>query len=199
MKKKRHPKKSNTKATAEDSRAVVKSPARDSVSEPGGPPLTGEALELKVAEVLCGSFRKTEARDSLSKACRGAEQTAIEAAIVSPRVQNVVEPVTQAFALEQTIAVIHLLLCNARAALESEKPTPAQVTALKIVFETLAEKMLARIGGGLWKESAGLLVFSDYEKSLIENLLQTVRGQRTPVAEDPQRAPDSGQNDEKGD
>jgi hypothetical protein len=199
MKNRKQSKKLKTKARAKHNRPSDEAPSTVFTTIPVGPPLEGRALEQKVAEVLCQRFRKTAERTSLRRKCQSAGHEAIEAAIVSPGVQNIVEPVTQAFALEQTIAVIRLLLCNARAALESEKPTSAQVTALKIVFETLAEKMLARIGGGLWKESAGLFAFSDYEKCLIENLLQTVRGQRTPVAEGPQRVPDFDQNHEKGD
>lgn len=199
MKNKKQSKKPRANAAVKREKPFVEAPAAVSASKPAGPPLAGEALEEQVAEVLCEKFRRAAERASLRDKCHGAEHAAIEAAIVSPRVRTAVEPVAQAYALEHAISVLQLLFSKAKAALESEKPTAAQITALKIVFEILVEKMMERIAGGLWKESTGLLVFSDYEKSLIENLLQTVRGQRTPVAEDPQRAPDSGQNDEEGD
>ena len=198
MKKRTQRKVSKPNASSKRQRPKLEALALDSAPVPGGPPLEGEALEVKVAEAMCAGFRATDARVSLRSTCGGAEQAAIESAIVSPRVKSVVESVAQAFAIEQTIAVIRLLLCNARAALEVEKPTPAQITALKIVFESVVEKMLERIGGGMWKESTGLLGFSDYEMSLIENLVQLVRGQRTPVAEAPQRAPDSAEFAETG-
>jgi hypothetical protein len=198
MKNKKHPKKSNAKATAEQRRAVVKPPAQESIAVPSGPPLAGEELERKIAAEMCAGFRETKAREGLRTACNGAEQSAIEAAIVSPRVKAEVEPVAQAFALEQSIAVIRLLLSSARAALEVDKPTPAQILALKIVFETLVEKKMSRIGGALWQESFGLLGFSDHEKSLIENLIQLERGQRAPVADAPEPALDSAEFAETG-
>ena len=199
MKNKKQAKKLKTKAGAKHNRPSEKAPSTVFTTIPVGPPLEGQALEQRVAEVLCERFRQAGERTSLRERCQGAGHEEIEAAIVSPRVRSVVEPVAQAHALEQTIAVIRLLLCNARAALESEKPTSAQVMALRIVFETLVKAMLERIGGELWKESTGQPVLSDYEKSLIENLLQTVRGQRTPMAEVRQQAPDFGQTNEKGD
>ncbi len=198
MKNKKHSKKPRARAAVKREMPFVEAPAAVFAPKFAGPPLAGEELESKVADEMCAGFRATNAREGLRIACNGAEQSAIEAAIVSPRVKGTVEPVAQAFALEQCIAVIRLLLSNARAALEVDKPTPAQILALKIVFETLVEKMMGRIGGGLWQESFSLLGFSDYEKSLIENLMQLVRGQRTPVAEPPQLAPDPAEFAETG-
>ncbi|HEV8383928.1 MAG TPA: hypothetical protein VGQ11_03580 [Candidatus Acidoferrales bacterium] len=154
-------------------------------AKPTGPPLEGEALEQVVAAVLCRKFRETPGRVLLREGCRGVEHSAIEAAIVSPTVQGIVEPVMKAFTLEQTVAVICLLLISARAALESEKPTPAQVAALKIVFETVVERPMTRIGGNLWDETPGNFHFSDYEKSLVDNLLALVRAQRAPAPDGP--------------
>jgi hypothetical protein len=199
MKNKKQSKMQRAKASIKCEKPFMEAPAAVIALKPAGPPLAGEALEAKVAEVLCERFRGAAERAELRKECRGADHAAIEAAIVSPRVQTAVEPVAHAYALEQVIAVLQLLFSSARAALENKKPSAAQVAALKIIVEILVGKLIERIGGGLWKESIGLLDFSDYEKSLIKNLLQTVRGQRTPVAEGPQRAPDSGQNDEEGD
>ncbi len=192
MKKKRQPRKSNAKALAENRRALVNAPASFTEPEPSRPPLAGEALELKVAEVLCGSFRTTAGRDSLRQKCQGADDPAIEAAIVSPRVRTVVEPVARAYALEQVIAVLQLLFSGARDALEKEKPTSAQLTALKIIFEVVVEKLLERIWGGTWQESAGVLFTSDFEKSIVDNMLQLVRRQKAPVAEEPHQIPNSG-------
>jgi hypothetical protein len=199
MKNMKQSKKPRAKAVVKREKPLVEAPAAVSVTKPAGPPLAGEALEQKVAEVLCVKFRETAERASLREECQGADDAAIETAIVSPRVKGVVEPVARAFALEQSVAVIRLLLTNARLALESEKPTAAQILALKIVFETFVEKIMASIGGGLWQDAFSLLGFSDYEKSLIENLMQLVRGQRAPVSEVPQRLPDPGENDEAGD
>ena len=181
MKSKKQANKSKTKMRAKHNRPGDKAPSTSITTIPVGLPLEGQALERKVAEVLCERFRNADERTLLRNQCQGAGHEEIEAAIVSPRVQNIVEPVTQAFALEQTIAVIRLLLCNARAALESKKPTSAQVTALKIVFETIAEKIMARIGGGLWKELTDVLSISDFEKSVMEDTLQLVRRLRAPA------------------
>ena len=191
MKNKKAAMKLQSKAARRNPRPIVDAPPPAVPSKPSGPPLTGEALETKIAAEMCTGFRATKAREALRLACGGAEESAIEAAIVSPRVKGVVEPVARAFALEQSVAVIRLLLTNARLALESDKPTPAQILALKIVFETFVEKMMASIGGGLWQEAFSLLGFSDREKCLIENLIQLERGQRPPVPETLHAAADS--------
>lgn len=183
MKNKKEAKKLQSKSARRNPRPTPDAPPPAVPSTPSGPPLAGEALESKIAQEMCVGFRATKARQDLRIACGCAEESAIEAAIVSPRVKGVVEPVARAFALEQSVAVIRLLLSSARAALEVDKPTPAQILALKIVFETFVEKMMAGIGGGLWQEAFSLLGFSDREKSLIENLIQLERGQRTPVPE----------------
>lgn len=194
MKNKKEAKKLKSKAARRNSRPIVDAPAPAVPPPPSSPPLAGEELERKIADVLCIRFRETPDRAVLRKVCQGAEHTAIEEAIVSPRVKAAVEPVAQAFALEHCIDVLRLLLSNARAALTVEKPTPAQILSLKIVFETLVEKMMGRIGGGLWQEAFSLLGFSDHEKSLIENLIQLVRGQRAPVPEALQAAADPAES-----
>ncbi len=198
MKNRKQRKIAKSKAADKRQQPNVKTPALDPAPESLGPPLEGEALEIRVAETMCEGFRKTDARASLRKACNGATQAAIETAIVSPRVKSVVEPVTRAFALEHSVAILHTTFSKAKRALESEKPTAAEITALKIVMEIFIEKMMERIEGGLWQESFSLLGFSDYEKSLIENLVQLVRGQRTPVADDSQGSPDLCAMEETG-
>jgi len=190
--KKKQSKKARAKAAVKREKPFVEAPAGVSVSKPAGPPLAGEALEEKVAEVLCERFRRAAERAALREKCQGAEHAAIEAAIVSPRVRTSVEPVAQAYALEHAISVLQLFFSNAKAALENEKPTAAQITALKIVFEVLVEKMMERIVGGLWQESAGVFFSSDFEKSVVENMLQLLRGQKAPAADELQRAPKNG-------
>ena len=198
MKKNLRSRKMHARSAARNSRPERPAPAPPPAAPSAAPLLEGEALERKVAEKMCEGFRATDARTALRVACGGAEQTAIEAAIVSPRVKGVVEPVTRAFALEHSVAILHSTFCKARAALESPKPTAAEITALKIVVEIFIEKMMERIEGGLWQESFSLLGFSDYEKTLIENLMLLVRGQRTPVSEAPQHASDSAESGETG-
>lgn len=168
--------KKNANSKKHNAKPAPKSPPPEiSVPAPTIAPLAGEALELKVAETMCEGFRASDARKALREACNGAEHSAIEAAIVSPRVKAIVEPVSRAFALEESVAVIRLLLSNARAALTAEKPTPAQILALKIVFETIVEKMMSGIGGGLWQDGFNFLGLSELEKSVVEDSLQLMR------------------------
>ena len=198
MKNKRHSKSSRAKAAARTQRPVVPVPASPLAPPPAVAPLAGEALERRVAEHMCKGFRATDARTALREACNGAEDSAIEAALVSRHVKSVVEPVSRAFAIEHSVAILQTTFCKARAALTSEKPTPAEILALKIVVGIFIERMMERIEGGLWQDSLSLLGFSDHEKSLIENLIQLERGQREPVAEDPQPVPEICASAENG-
>jgi hypothetical protein len=184
MKKKNASKKLKSKPAGRKLRPAADALAPAASPPSGKPPLAGEELERKVADVLCVRFRETPERIALRKECQGAEHTAIEAAVVSPRVQSIVEPVAQASALEHAIAVLQLLFSSAKAALECEKPTPAQIIALKILIGVLAEKMMQRIEGRVWKESTGVLFFSDFERSVVENVVQLMRRTRAPVPED---------------
>ena len=186
MKKKRSSKHSQMKTDAKKQRPAPAKPAP--ISPPAQSPLSGEALELRVAGKMCEGFRATEARALLREACHGADDAAIEAAIVSPRVKKLVDPVTRAFALEHSVAILQTTFCKARIALVSQKPTPAEILALKIIIQVFLEKMMERIEGSMWEEAFSLLGFSDYEKSLIENLIQLERGLREPVAEAPPAA-----------
>ncbi len=190
MKKRKQFRKSNAKAAVQREKPCVEAPAVVSASKPAGPPLAGEALELKVADKLCEDFRATEARKALQAACNGADADAIEAAILSPRVRSIVEPVSRAFSFEHAVAILRATFCKARRALETDKPTPAELTALKIIIQVFIEKMLERIEAGFGQEAFSLLGFSDHEKSLIENMIQLVRGQRAPLPEAPLPAPD---------
>jgi len=185
MKNKKQSKMQRAKASIKREKPFVEALAAVIALKPAGPPLAGEALEAKVAEVLCERFRGAAERAELRKECRGADHAAIEAAIVSSRVQNVVKPVAKASALEHAIAVLRLLLFSAKAALENEKPTTAQITALKIIFEVLVEKMMEPFGDGLWKESTGVLFFSDFERSVVEDTLRLIRQLRAPASDDP--------------
>ena len=45
---------------------------------------------------------------------------------------------------------------------------------------------MERIEGGLWQDTFNVLGFSDYEKSLIANLIQLERGLREPADHPPQ-------------
>jgi len=190
MKNKKAAKKLQSKAARRNPRPTVDAPSPAVPSTPSGPPLTGEALEIKVADKLCEDFRATEARKALQAACNGADDDAIEAAILSPRVRSIVEPVSRAFSFEHAVAILRATFCKARHALETDKPTPAELTALKIIIQVFIEKMLERIEAGFGQEAFSLLGFSDHEKSLIENMIQLVRGQRAPVPETLQAAAD---------
>ncbi len=158
-----------------------------SAPEPAGPPLTGAELELTIAEVMCRKFRDTPERKAMRKESKNADNSAIEAAIVSPGVRAIVEPVACAYALEQAIAVLHLLFFCARALLESEKTSAGQGTALKTIIEVIVEKLLQRIVGDLLAEPSAALFSSAFEQSVVENMLQLLRGQRAPAAHTPQQ------------
>ena len=190
MKNKKEAKKLHSKAARRNPRPVMDAPPPAVPSTPSGPPLSGEALEIKVADKLCEDFRATEARKALQAACSGADDDAIEAAILSPRVRSIVEPVSRAFSFEHAVAILRATFCKARHALETDKPTPSELTALKIIIQVFIEKMLERIEAGFGQEAFNLLGFSDHEKSLIENMIQLVRGQRAPLPEAPLSAPD---------
>lgn len=194
MKTKTRPKQPKRSASNRRGKSIQKETSSVTASKPAGPPLQGEALELKVAEVLCQRFRCSDDRAKLRIACQGAEDPAIEAAIVSSRVQNVVMPVAKASSLEHAIAVLQLILFSAKAALENEKPTTAQITALKIVFEVLVEKMMQPFGDGLWKESAGVLFSSDFERSVVEDTLRLIRQLQAPASKDLLAASEDAEN-----
>ena len=183
MKNKKEAKKFQSKAARRHPRPTPDAPPPVVLSTPSGPPLAGEELELKVAEVLCARFRKAAERAELRKECRGADDAGIEAAIVSPRVQNIVKPVAKASTLEHAIAVLQLIFFGAKAALENEKPTAAQITALKILVEVLVEKMLEPFGQGLWKESGDILFTSDFERNVVEDTLRLIRQLRVPASD----------------
>ena len=182
MKNKKASSKPKSKAARGNRPPIVDAHA-PAVPPPSGPPLVGEELERKVAEVLCARFRRAAEREELRKACQGADDVAIEAAIVSLRVQELVKPVAKASALEHAIAVLQLILFSAKAALENEKPTAAQITALKILVEVLVEKMMEPFGQGLWKESAEVLFSSDFERSVVEDTLRLIRQLRAPASD----------------
>jgi hypothetical protein len=194
MKNKKQSKKPRAKAAVKREKPFVEAPAAVSAPKPAGPPLAGEELERKVAEILCVRFRETADRASLQEKCQGADDAAIEAAIVSLRVRTAVEPVAQAYALEQVIAVLQLLLSGARAALEDSKPTAAQIAALKIIVEVLVEKLLEKVWGGVWQEAAAALFASPFEQSVVENMLQLLRGHKAPADAEPLRAPKTGED-----
>ena len=137
MKTKPRSKKLKRDASKRRDKSILSEPSAVTASKPAGPPLQGDALEQKVAEVLCQRFRRSDDRAKLRIECQGAEDPAIEAAIISSRVQDVVRPVAKASSLEHAIAVLQLILFSAKAALENEKPTTAQITALKIFVEIL--------------------------------------------------------------
>lgn len=177
-KKSKESRSAKTRAPKANSRArQVERPA----TKPAGPPLAGAELNVSIARVLCEKYRNTPERKAMRKTSRGASDEAIEAALASPEVRQMVQPAATAYVLEQSFVLLLLIYSRSRTLLESDKGSSGQ-TALKIAAEGSVEGFLELAVEGLKLVKLAVAFSSEFERSVAEGVLRVLRPDASSLA-----------------